>query len=559
MDNQRLFSWGLFGLMVFICWNTWQADYGPRPAPPAQTTEVSGTASTIADQLPTIDAPSTPTASSDVPVLTAPSSTDPSRLIRVSTDVLDVQIDLDGGNIVGAVLKRYPVAKNRPDDLVTLLSSDGNPYGVVQTGLLFAGSNEQSPSHLASYESAAREYTLTDGNDFVDVALTWARDDGVSARKVYRFFRDSYQIDVSFDVRNATDTPINAGPYGRIVRGATIPERSMFNVQSYSFTGPVMSDGSTYDKYDIDDLQEGETAKFSTTGGWIAAIQYHFAIALVPPPDADWNYTVAADADTFSVSALASKARTTIAPGGSAQLPLTLFIGPKLQKQLGAISPKLPLTVDYGILTLLSAPLFDVLQWVHNAVGNWGWAIILVTVLIKLVFYPLTAASGRSMARMRELAPRLKNLQDRYKDDRQELSRQMMEMYKREKINPAAGCLPLLIQMPFFLAFYWVLLESVEMRQAPFMLWIEDLSSRDPFFVLPLLMGAAMFIQQRLNPAPPDPVQAKVMSVLPVVFTVFFAFFPAGLVLYWFTNTLLTIAQQWRINTVVAREQAARS
>ncbi|MEM1263451.1 MAG: membrane protein insertase YidC [Pseudomonadota bacterium] len=562
MDNQRLFTWGLFGLLLVMCWNAWQVDYGPKPAPSEQTPAdgVGSADRALSDQLPTIAAPDNASEpASDVPVLASPISTDPSRIVRVNTDVLNVEIDLDGGNIVGAVLTGYPVAKNRPDELVTLLSSDGDPYGVVQTGVLFAGANTQSPSHLATFESMSREYTLADGEESVDVALTWTRDDGVSARKVFRFFRDSYQIDVLYTLRNPTDTPINAGPYGRIEREAKVPERSMFDVQSYSFTGPVMSDGSTYDKYDIDDLQDGETEKFSTAGGWIAAIQYHFAIALVPPPEEEWNYDVSATANAFNVSALASKARITVASGGSAETSLTLFIGPKLQKQLGAISPKLPLTVDYGILTLLSSPLFTVLQWVHNVVGNWGWAIIIVTILIKLVFYPLTAASGRSMAKMRELAPRLKNLQERYKDDRPELSRQMMELYKREKINPAAGCLPLLIQMPFFLAFYWVLLESVEMRQAPFMLWIQDLSSRDPIFVLPLLMGAAMLVQQKLNPAPPDPVQAKVMSILPVVFTVFFAFFPAGLVLYWLSNTLLTIVQQWRINSVVAREQAARS
>jgi YidC/Oxa1 family membrane protein insertase len=237
--------------------------------------------------------------------------------------------------------------------------------------------------------------------------------------------------------------------------------------------------------------------------------------------------------------------------------PLQLFVGPKLQEQLRATSDELDLTVDYGVLTVIAQPLFWILSHVHDWVGNWGWAIILVTVLIKLVFYKLTATSGRSMAKMRKLAPRMKALQERYKDDRQALSQAMMEMYKREKVNPAAGCLPILIQMPFFFAFYWVLIESVEMRQAPFMLWIDDLSVRDPFFVLPLLMGAAMFFQMRLNPAPPDPVQARVMQIMPIVFTGFFAFFPAGLVLYWLTNTVLSMLQQWRINTLVAREGKA--
>jgi YidC/Oxa1 family membrane protein insertase len=229
-----------------------------------------------------------------------------------------------------------------------------------------------------------------------------------------------------------------------------------------------------------------------------------------------------------------------------------LFVGPKLQSQLAATAPELELTVDYGFLTLIAQPLFWLLSKVHGVVGNWGWSIIIVTVLIKLLFYKLTKTSGMSMARMRELQPRMKNLQERYKDDRQALSRAMMELYKREKVNPVAGCLPMLVQIPFFLAFYWVLLESVEMRQAPFMLWIDDLSARDPYFILPLLMGVAMFFQQKISAAPPgDPVQAKVMQFLPVVFSVFMAFFPAGLVLYWLTNTLLSFAQQWHINRQV--------
>ena len=238
----------------------------------------------------------------------------------------------------------------------------------------------------------------------------------------------------------------------------------------------------------------------------------------------------------------------TVAPGETRSISSTLFVGPKLQSQLNETAPGLALTVDYGLLTLLAQPLFKLLEFIHGLIGNWGWSIILVTFLIKAVFYKLTETSGRSMAKMRKLQPRLKALQERYKDDRQALSTQMMDLYKREKVNPAAGCLPMLIQIPFFISFYWVLLESVEMRQAPFALWITDLSSRDPYFILPLLMGAAMFVQQKLNPAPPDPMQAKIMSILPIMFTGFFAFFPAGLVLYWLTNSVLSVLQQWNIN-----------
>jgi YidC/Oxa1 family membrane protein insertase len=290
-------------------------------------------------------------------------------------------------------------------------------------------------------------------------------------------------------------------------------------------------------------------------GGWFAAIQHHFLAAAVPPPGDEVRYTASTRDQEFVLSALGPVVESTAA------MPLNytfkLFVGPKLQDQLTAIGEKLDLTVDYGRLTLLAQPMFWLLSFVERWVGNWGWAIILVTVLIKLAFYKLTAMSNRSMAKMRRLAPRIKAMQETYKDDRPALSQKMMELYKREKVNPAAGCLPLVIQMPFFFSFYWVLIESVEMRQAPFMLWINDLSSRDPYFVVPLLMGVAMYVQSRLSPAPPDPMQARVMQIMPIVFSAMFMLFPAGLVLYWLTNTLLSILQQWRINTVVARENAA--
>ena len=273
---------------------------------------------------------------------------------------------------------------------------------------------------------------------------------------------------------------------------------------------------------------------------------------MVPPAEETWSYEARATDGVFLLSAISPV--QAVAPGDRGRFEGQLFVGPKLQEQLVEVAPKLPKTVDYGLLSLLAEPLFWLLQKVYGFIGNWGWSIIFVTFLIKLVFYKLTETSGRSMAKMRKLQPRLKALQERYKDDRQAMSTALMDMYKREKINPAAGCLPMLVQIPFFIAFYWVLLESVEMRQAPFMLWITDLSARDPWFILPLCMGAAMYFQQKLNPAPPDPIQAKVMAFLPWVFMVFFAFFPAGLVLYWLTNSLLSIAQQWRINKVVGAD-----
>ena len=277
----------------------------------------------------------------------------------------------------------------------------------------------------------------------------------------------------------------------------------------------------------------------------------------MPPADGQYVYNVSVRGDV-SVASLISTPSIVVSPGTDHVFETTVFVGPKLQDQLEDVAESLKLTVDYGWLTIISQPLFWLLSLVYSFAGNWGVAIIAVTVLIKLAFYKLTEASGRSMAKMREIQPRMQALQERYKDDRQALSQAMMELYKREKVNPAAGCLPILIQMPFFLAFYWVLLESVEMRQAPFALWITDLSSRDPYFILPIIMGAAMLFQQKLNPTPADPVQARVMQIMPIMFTVFFAFFPSGLVLYWVTNTVLSIAQQWHINKVVHAEAVAK-
>jgi YidC/Oxa1 family membrane protein insertase len=325
----------------------------------------------------------------------------------------------------------------------------------------------------------------------------------------------------------------------------------MFDVESYAYRGPAIYDGDKYRKLDITDEDEARFEQ-AFADGWMAEMQHHFVTAAVPPSGSTYDYTLAPE-NGHSVISYRGPLES-VPAGGTGRFEETLFVGPKLQEQLKATGPRLELTADYGKLTILSQPLFWLLQKVHGFVGNWGWAIIIVTILLKLLFYKLTETSGRSMAKMRTIAPRIKSIQERYKDDREQLARQMMEVYKREKINPVAGCLPILVQIPVFLAFYWVLLESVEMRQAPWMLWIQDLSSRDPFFVLPALMGAAMYGQFKLNPAPPDPMQAKIFAFMPIVMTVMMAWFPAGLVLYWLTNTLLSIAQQWNINRVVERE-----
>ncbi len=439
---------------------------------------------------------------------------------------------------------------DQPDTLVHLLSTDAANFGLIQTGLRIVGEGDE-PNHRARFTSTSTSYNLGDAEELV-VPLRWQSANGVTVEKRFRLKRGGYAIVIEQEVSNRGESLWRGADYTQIQRISKEQERSMFDVDSYSFAGPIIYNGEKSEKLKRDDLIDDGTYKIKSQAGWFGAIQHHFLSAIIPEPGTEQSYSVSVSKDRSIASAIGQA--ESIAPGSSKVFTTTAFIGPKMQSQLEEIDESLTLTVDYGWLTIISNPLFWLLRFVFEFVGNWGVAIILVTFMIKLVFYKLTESSGRSMAKMRNLQPRMKALQDRYKDDKPALSAAMMELYKREKVNPAAGCLPILIQMPFFLAFYWVLLESVEMRQAPFALWITDLSTKDPYFILPLIMGAAMFMQQKLNPAPADPVQAKVMQIMPIMFTGFFAFFPSGLVLYWVTNTLLSIGQQWKINTVVERE-----
>jgi YidC/Oxa1 family membrane protein insertase len=500
------------------------------------------------------DVPSVPDSDGAVPGLQPADDTsagnDVGDTIRVRTDVLDVLIATRGGDLVRADLLTYPVEKSNPDVVIRLLDYAPATRWVFQTGLRDAADGPE-PNHLAPFKAEQSDYVLGPDQSSLTVTLTWAEDSSLAVTKNYTFRRGDYGISLDIDVTNNGAAAWTGVGYTQMLRRHDPLERSFMSVDSYSFTGPVLYDGDSYEKLDFDELVAAPQQQ-TLPNGWYAAIQHHFLAAAVPPPEDETSYEAVARGEEFRLRAVSPPLQ--VPPAGDLRYSTALFVGPKLQSQLAEISEDLRLTVDYGLLTPIAKPLFWLLSAVHDYVGNWGFAIILVTMLIKLAFYKLTAMSGRSMAKMRKLQPRMKTLQERYKDDRQGLGQAMMELYKREKVNPAAGCLPMVIQMPFFFAFYWVLVESVEMRQAPFMLWINDLSVRDPFFVLPLLMGAAMLFQQRLNPAPPDPVQAKVMQIMPIVFTGMFAFFPAGLVLYWLTNTATSIAQQWRINTLVERE-----
>ena len=558
MDNQRLLIWAIFGLMLWLTWQAWQQDYGPRPAPPPVGEPTGGDSPPALPEddplgLPAVadepDEPAALPATGEAEADAAPA--DGVATITVRTDVLDVEISARGGTLVGARLPKYPVHKDQPDIPVTLLSPARDELGLIRTGLRSADADRAAPGHDAVFSAERGRYELGDADEIV-VTLDWSDGAGLSVEKRYRFRRGQYAVAVEQELRNDSDRPWRGDQYSQILRRSFEHERSMFDVDSYSFDGPIVYDGNKSDKLERDDLMEDGPYQYTATDGWVAAIQHHFLSATVPDRDAQQVYQVQVRGNVMTASAVS--ARETVGPGESLTFTRTLYVGPKLQAQLEEVHPRLKLTVDYGVLTILSQPLFWLLSKAFGLLGNWGLAIIAVTILIKLVFYKLTESSGRSMAKMRNLQPRLKAIQERYKDDRQKQSQAMMDLYKREKVNPAAGCLPILIQMPFFLAFYWVLIESVEMRQAPFALWITDLSSRDPFFILPLIMGAAMFLQQKLNPQVGDPVQIKVMQIMPVIFTAMFAFFPAGLVLYWVTNTVLSIAQQWKINRVVEAE-----
>lgn len=553
MDNQRLFLWLGLAIIVWITWRTWVEDYGPEPVAPPAAEQAFPDAPAPVDaeaELPALSADGLPAIAPEMP------DADPAaieRTIRIVTDVLDVEIALSGGDMVRADLPRYPLRKDQPDVPVRLLSSDPDNRFVFQTGLRRLGEGAE-PNHLASFSADRSEYRLEPGQNELQVILRWDNGEDVRAYKIYTFRRGQYRVDLEQRLVNESAEAWAGAAYLQLQRRHRPPGRSMFAVDSYSFSGPVLYDGRAYAKLSVSDIDSSPVTQ-TLPNGWLAAIQHHFLAAAVPTPGVEARYRAAARDNVFTVSAVEPVIQ--VAPGQTHSFTNRLFVGPKLQSQLRDTAGGLHKTVDYGVLTLLAEPLFWLIDTVHDFVRNWGLAIIVVTMLIKLAFWKLTAMSGRSMAKMRKLQPRLKALQERYKDDRQALSKAMMDLYKREKVNPAAGCLPILIQMPFFFAFYWVLLESVEMRQAPFALWITDLSSRDPFFILPLLMGAAMWFQQRLNPAPPDPVQAKIMQFLPIIFTVFFAFFPAGLVLYWLTNTVLSALQQWRINHVIERDSKA--
>ncbi|MGL4317424.1 MAG: membrane protein insertase YidC [Pseudomonas sp.] len=565
MDIKRSILLVALAIVAYMMVLQWNKDYG-QAALPAQTATIGGNQTA---SLP--DTPST-AAESDVPSAveqpSQPAQTTvaaSSELIQVKTDVLQLAIDPRGGDIVQLNLLAYPRRQDRPDVPFQLFDNGSERLYLAQSGLI-GNSAPDTAKGRALWTSAQQSYQLADGQDQLVVDLQYS-EAGINYIKRYSFKRglnaqctakqqalkkpgcvdpSSYHVDVRYLIDNQSAQNWSGNMYAQLKRDNSGDPSSTTATGTATYLGAaIWTPEKSYNKVSMKDIDK-QPLKETVQGGWVAWLQHYFVTAWIPNKndsnvvqtrkDAQGNYIVGFTGPALNVAA-----------GAKGEASAILYAGPKIQKYLGELSPGLELTVDYGILWFIAQPIFWLLEHIHSLLGNWGWSIIVLTIIIKLAFFPLSAASYRSMARMRAVSPKLAALKEQHGDDRQKMSQAMMELYKKEKINPLGGCLPILVQMPVFLALYWTLLESVEMRQAPWLLWITDLSIKDPFFLLPIIMGATMFIQQRLNPTPPDPMQAKVMKMMPIIFTFFFLWFPAGLVLYWVVNNVLSIAQQWYI------------
>lgn len=568
MDFQRLLLFSALALVLMMIWTEWQKFKNPQENTPQETATkapADGQASAVptppsgeAEQDVSNEVPAVPKSEGTVPKPAIPTPTDvgkKTQRVVVNTDLLHVEIDTIGGDIRKVSLIKHPVSVDKPDQPFELIKDDPTDLFIAQSGLI--GEGRKFPTHKTVFTAPQSNYQLSESKDSIQAKLLWKSPDNVEYTKVYTFRRDSYLIDVDYQVINRSNTPWQGFIYAQFQRTAPITEEGFSFIRALpSFIGGAIYTPEThYEKISFDDMAEQDIKK-RFSNGWVAMLQHYFVGAWIPKPDGVYEaYTSVYDGPRYNIG-YKTMTPVSIAANSSGKISTQLYIGTKEQERLKEPAEGLVLTVDYGWLTPVSSPLYWVLNFINGYVNNWGWSIILLTVLIKLVFFPLSAASYKSMAKMKQLQPRLQTLKERYGGDKQKLNQAMMEMYKKDKINPMGGCLPILVQIPVFIALYWVLLESVELRQAPFALWLHDLSIPDPYFVLPLIMGASMFAQQFLNPAPIDPVQKKVMMALPVVFTVFFLWFPAGLVLYWVVNNILSIAQQWYITNKL---QAAKT
>lgn len=553
MDSQRLILFFVFSFSLFLLLDAWQRDRETESAPLSTSAPVAGgkgeTAPPQAAQVPTPGEKLIATQGS-VPQQVQPLS-EPGGVVHVETDVLRAQISTFGGDLTRLELKNHRDTLDRNKPFVLLNRNAEHTY-IAQSGLI----GGKLPNHRTRFSSAEERYQLAEGEKYVEVRLSAPPSDGVQVTKVFRFHRNSYLIDVSFELANQGAAAIKPYAYFQLVRDDK--PLAGYSKMVPSFTGvAVYTDKDKFQKVSFEDIEKGKTPyPKNSLDGWIGMLQHYFVGALLPRNDVPREfYTRRLDSGLFAAGTIVPAGN--VAPGASGAVSVPLYAGPEEQDKLAKIAPGLDLTVDYGWLTVIAVPLFWVLNWLHNWVQNWGVAIILLTIMIKLIFYPLSATSYRSMAKMRVVAPKMQKLKEQYGSDRQRLQQAMMELYKTEKINPLGGCMPIVVQIPVFISLYWVLLGSIELRHAPFMLWIDDLSAPDPWYILPILMGATMIIQTWLNPTPPDPVQAKIMKIMPVAFSIFFFFFPAGLVLYWLVNNVLSIAQQWHITRMIEREGRA--
>ncbi len=562
MDNKRLILFSALFVTLYFIWVEWGAWQQAKNAPATPAAIAGAPAAPTAPTPPAGHVPAT----SDVPTASAPAARPAPAApavargtrITLKSDVLSLVIDTVGGDVRCAHLLQYPAElnnKNEPVDIFT--DGDCGPgtpadeFYVAQSGLA-SSSGQKVPNHYDHFTAKGTDFALAPGQKSVSTTLTWNDGKGLVVDKTFTLKRGSYVVDVSQVVHNGSGAPLSVADYRQLQRTPPVHDTHK-KVFIHTYTGAVIyTPEDKYQKIDFDDMAKHSLSR-SVKNGWIAMLQHYFLSAWIPPRDtAETFYSKVVDGNHYIIGTMS--APVTVAPGAAHTFDTGMFVGPKRQDHLAQVAPGFDLTVDYGRLTFLAKPIFWLLEKLHALLGNWGWSIILLTVLIKAAFYKLSKTSYKSMAHMKKMGPRMKALKERYGDDKQRYQQAMMEMYKKEKINPLGGCLPILVQIPVFIALYWVLVESVELRQAPWIFWIHDLSTKDPYFVLPVIMGVTMFLQQRLNPSMADPMQQKVMMLLPFVFTFFFAFFPSGLVLYWVVNNTLSVAQQWHITRQIARE-----
>jgi YidC/Oxa1 family membrane protein insertase len=541
MDNRRLILLLVFSFSLIMLWDAWQRQSLPKSATPTTATTATPSATAVAGVVPTptLAAAGTSAVPAAVPATFAIAAPGVASA-KIKTDLYIADISSQGGDITRLELVSHPDTENKSKNFILFDSGEKHIY-LAQSGLI----GEGLPNHKTEWRLVSGDQVLKDGDQQLEVRLEAIAASGSKVIKTYVFHRGSYQIDVRHEgVTSGSHAYFQFTRDGKPAEGQ---QGSSMMMGVTTFTGPaVFTDAEKYQKVEFADILKNK-AKFAqkSDNGWLALVQHYFVTAWLPP---------AATAREFFMRKVGDdlySAGVILPVGADGKTAVSLYAGPQEQDKLEKIAPGLDLVVDYGWLTVIAAPLFWVLGAIHKLVGNWGWAIIGLTILLKLMFFPLSAASYKSMAKMRVLTPKLVKLKEAYGDDKQRLNQEMMALYKKEKVNPLGGCLPVLVQIPVFIALYWVLLGTVEMRNAPWLGWITDLSVKDPFYVLPLIMGATMFIQTKLNPTPPDPIQAKVMLFMPIMFTGMFLFFPAGLVLYWTVNNMLSIAQQWQITRLV--------